>query len=231
MNPPVVIDPRYHDAVIFDLDGVLTDAASAQRTAWASLFNDYLARRPDGEDEDHAPFTDDDYRQLVDGKPRPDGVADFLASRGISLPRGVPSDTGDATICGLANRQKHLYADLLDRVVPPFGAMVALMRKLLGIDVAATAVHASSPGHQQLSKVAGVDSLLDVDIRGTAAEGLSIAPLSLRRPWTFWTPHADSACLPAARSSSGTPKRGCPRVATPDSPSSSVSTEPETPTN
>jgi len=27
MNPPVVIDPRYHDAVIFDLHGVLTDAA------------------------------------------------------------------------------------------------------------------------------------------------------------------------------------------------------------
>ncbi|HKI39490.1 MAG TPA: hypothetical protein VKA66_03615, partial [Mycobacterium sp.] len=70
MNLPVVIDPRYHDAVIFDLYGVLTDAASVQRAAWASLFNDYLARRPAHEDEDQSAFTDDGYWQLVDGKPR-----------------------------------------------------------------------------------------------------------------------------------------------------------------
>ena len=130
MNPSVLIDPRYHDAVIFDLCGVLTDAAAAQRAAWASLFNDYLVRRPAHEDEDHSAFSDDDYRQLVDGKPRADGVADFLASQGISLPRGVPSDRGEDTACGLANRQQQLYADLLDREVPLFGAMVALSRKL-----------------------------------------------------------------------------------------------------
>jgi hypothetical protein len=63
---------------------VLTDA-SVQRVAWASLFNDYLVRRPAYEGQYHSPFTDDDYWQLVDGKPRPDGVANFLASRGISL--------------------------------------------------------------------------------------------------------------------------------------------------
>ncbi|HWT49844.1 MAG TPA: trehalose-phosphatase [Mycobacterium sp.] len=174
MNPPVVIDPRYHDAVIFDLHGVLTDAALAQRTAWASLFNDYVARRPDREDEDHAPFTDDDYWQLIDGKPRPDAVTDFLASRGISLPRGVPSDTGDSTICGLANRQRQLCADLLDREVPLFGAMVTLARNLRDIDVP-TAVRSSSSGPHQSSKLSGVDGLLDVYIGETAAEGLAIA--------------------------------------------------------
>ena len=126
------------------------------------------------EDEDHSAFTDDDYWQLVNGKPRPDGVADFLASRGIWLPRGVLSDIGEDTICGLANRQRRLYADLLDREVPLFGAMVALVRKLLDIDVA-TAVDSSSPGRQQLSRVTGVDSLLDVYIDGTAADGLNIA--------------------------------------------------------
>ena len=188
VNPPVFIDPRYHDAVIFDLDGVLTNAAPLQREAWASLFNDYLAWRPGYEYADHSPvtnpFTDDDYWQLVDGKPLPDGVADFLASRGISLPLGVPSDTGDDTIYGLGNRQQQIYADLLNRQVPLFGAMVALARKLRSIDVAATAVHASSPGCQQLSKVAGVDGLLDVHIDGTAAEGPGIAgnPRSVVRP-------------------------------------------------
>ena len=70
MKLPVTIDPRYHDAVIFDLDGVLTDTASVHRAAWASLFNDYLPRRPAHEDEDHSPFTDDDYRRLVDGESR-----------------------------------------------------------------------------------------------------------------------------------------------------------------
>ena len=69
VNPPVVIDPRYHDAVIFDLNGVLTDAASVQRAAWASLFNDYLVRRPAHEDEEHSAFNDD-YWQLVGSKPR-----------------------------------------------------------------------------------------------------------------------------------------------------------------
>ncbi|MGO8936472.1 MAG: HAD family hydrolase, partial [Mycobacterium sp.] len=174
MNPSVLIDPRYHDAVIFDLCGVLTDAAAAQRAAWASLFNDYLVRRPAHEDEDHSAFSDDDYRRLVDGKPRADGVADFLASQGIPLPRGVPSDRGEDTACGLANRQQQLYADLLDREVPLFGAMVALSRKLRCIDVA-TAAHSSSPSRPQVSELAGVDGLLDVYIDGTAAEGLSIA--------------------------------------------------------
>ena len=174
MNQPVVIDPRYHDAVIFDLDDVLADAASLQREAWASLFDDYLVRRPGREDEDHSPFTDDDYRQLVNGKPPPDGVATFLASRRITLPRGAPWNIGDDTIYGLANRQRQTYAALLGRVVPPFGAMVALMRKLLGIDIAAVAVHASSPVRQQLSTVTGVDSLLDVDIGGIAAPRLGI---------------------------------------------------------
>jgi alpha,alpha-trehalase len=193
MNPPVVIDPRYHDAVIFQVDGVLADAAAVQHRAWASVFDDYLERRPAYGGEDHSPVTDDDYRQLVDGKPRPEGVADFLASRGISLPGGVPSDTGDGTIYGLVNRQKRLYADLLDGVLPPFGAMVALMRNLLGIDVAAMAVHASSPG-RQLSKVAGVDSLLDVEIGGTAAEWLGIAD----NPWPAVAPETTNI-LDAAR--------------------------------
>ena len=93
VNPPVVIDPRYHDAVIFDLCGVLTDAALVQRLAWESLFNDYLVQRPGYEGEDYSLLTNDEYYQLVDGQPRPDGVAAFLGSRGITLPRGVPSDT------------------------------------------------------------------------------------------------------------------------------------------
>jgi alpha,alpha-trehalase len=174
MKLPVTIDPRYHDAVIFDLDGVLTDTASVHRAAWASLFNDYLPQRPAHEDEDHSPFTDDDYRQLVDGKSRSNGVADFLASRGISLQRGVSSDTAEDTICGLGNRQQQLCADLLAHDVPLFEATVTLARKLQGIDVA-TAAHASSPSWQHVLKAAGVDDLFNVCIDDTVAGELGLA--------------------------------------------------------
>ena len=89
MKTLVTIDPRLHDAVIFDLDGVVTDTASIHAAAWAAMFDDFLQRRSANACENHTPFTDDDYRHFVDGKPRYDGVSDFLASRGISLPPGL----------------------------------------------------------------------------------------------------------------------------------------------
>jgi beta-phosphoglucomutase-like phosphatase (HAD superfamily) len=64
----VTIDPRLHDAVIFDLDGVVTDTASIHAAAWAEVFNDFLQRRQTGNGEDHSPFTDDDYRHFIDGR-------------------------------------------------------------------------------------------------------------------------------------------------------------------
>ena len=85
----VTIDPRFHDAVIFDLDGVVTDTASVHAAAWAEMFNDFLQRRQASDDEDHSPFTDDDYRHFVDGKPREAGVVDFLGSRGDFSHAGV----------------------------------------------------------------------------------------------------------------------------------------------
>ena len=111
---PVTIDPRYHDAVIFHLDGLVADTAAIHAAAWKTTFDDYLARRPANEHEDHSPFADDDYRRYVHDKPRLDGVADFLASRRVSLPRGEQADTFEETVCGLGNRMQNLFLDLLD---------------------------------------------------------------------------------------------------------------------
>ena len=69
-------------ACLFDLDGVLTDTASVHRKAWKQAFDPLLA------EHDQPEFTDDDYNEYVDGKPRADGVRDFLRSRGIDLPDG-----------------------------------------------------------------------------------------------------------------------------------------------
>ena len=173
MKLPVTIDPRYHDAVIFDLDGVVTDTASIHAAAWKKLFDDFLARRPAHEGEDHTPFTDDDYRRLVDGKPRYDGVTDFLASRGISLQRGLPSDSGDDSVCGLGNRKQQLFLDLLADGVPLFESTVDLVRKLQDIEVA-TALYSSSRNCEQVLKAAGVGDLFPVRIDGVVADELGL---------------------------------------------------------
>ncbi len=88
MKLPVFVDPRYHDAVIFDLDGVVTDTAALHAAAWKATFDDYLARRPTAAGEDHAALTDDDCRKLVDADAPARRVADFLATRGIAIPPG-----------------------------------------------------------------------------------------------------------------------------------------------
>jgi len=88
---------------LFDLDGVLTDTASVHRKAWKQTFDPILA------DHGLPEFTDDDYADQVDGKPRADGVRDFLKSRGIDLPEGSPDDAPDAgTIYGVGNRKNQL---------------------------------------------------------------------------------------------------------------------------
>ena len=127
---PVAIDPRYHDAVLFDLDGVVTDTASLHEAAWAELFADYA-------------FTGADYRHFIDGKPRYDGVRDFLASRGISLPWGTPSDEGEDTVCGLGNRKQQLYLAKIADGVPTFESTVNLVRRLDELGVG-TAVYSAS---------------------------------------------------------------------------------------
>ena len=91
-----------YDAVLFDLDGVITPTADVHERAWAELFHDY-------------DFTTDDYLSSIDGRPRYDGVRTFLASRGVTLPEGTPDDPpGDDTVCALGNRKNELFNDLLE---------------------------------------------------------------------------------------------------------------------
>ncbi|MFT4085743.1 MAG: HAD-IA family hydrolase [Gordonia sp. (in: high G+C Gram-positive bacteria)] len=78
--------PENITVALFDLDGVLTDTASVHMRAWTLAFNAYLTERGAGEhkpNEDLSPFTDQDYLDFVDGRPRTDGVANFFASRRI----------------------------------------------------------------------------------------------------------------------------------------------------
>lgn len=106
--PPALGLPDTIRACLFDLDGVLTDTAAVHRAAWAATFDPILKDR--GQD----PFSDHDYAEYVDGKPRLDGVRDFLASRDIHVPAGGEDDPDDAvTVNGIGNRKNH---DVLHRI-------------------------------------------------------------------------------------------------------------------
>ena len=94
-------------ACLFDLDGVLTDTASVHDAAWTTMFDAYLQNRAARTGERMVPFDPvHDYLTYVDGKPRLEGVHDFLASRRITLPQGTPDDPPDVeTLWGLGNRK------------------------------------------------------------------------------------------------------------------------------
>ncbi|MCK5695692.1 MAG: trehalose-phosphatase, partial [Desulfobacula sp.] len=111
----LTIDPELYDAVLFDLDGVVTRTADTHASAWKKLFDEYLKKK--GGADGYMPFDlSDDYIKYVDGKPRYKGVQAFIASRSIDIPYGSVQDAPDKeTICGLGNRKNQFFSDLLKK--------------------------------------------------------------------------------------------------------------------
>lgn len=102
-------------AVIADMDGVITATAVLHERAWKRLFEEFFDLLKERTGIDYGGFSSADYRAHVDGKPRYDGVADFLQSRGIHLPYGSPADSpADETVCGLGNRKNGYFLEQLD---------------------------------------------------------------------------------------------------------------------
>ncbi|MGE0333942.1 MAG: trehalose-phosphatase [Gammaproteobacteria bacterium] len=156
------------DAAIFDLDGVVTRTARVHAASWKRLFDEYLQERPEKTGEAFRPFDiERDYGPYVDGKPRYDGVASFLQSRGIALPRGEPADPpGRETVCGLGNRKNRYFRDSLQRDgVDIFDSTVALIRRLRNRHIGTGLVSSSRNAHAVL-KAAHVAELFDVVIDG-----------------------------------------------------------------
>jgi beta-phosphoglucomutase family hydrolase len=121
------VDWDRYDAALFDLDGVVTPTAEVHMRAWAAMFNDYLAGVPG-----QAPYTDQDYYDYVDGKPRYDGVRTFVLARGITLPEGDPSDPPEAeTVSGLGNRKNLYFGKVLaDEGVEAYPGSIRLLDAL-----------------------------------------------------------------------------------------------------
>jgi beta-phosphoglucomutase family hydrolase len=159
--------PETIRACLFDMDGVLTRTATVHQAAWKATFDQFLRATHPGERE----FTQDDYNQYVDGKPRLDGVRDFLASRGITLPEGSAGDHGDAlTVNGLGTRKNELLLRELDEhgvEVYPGSRRYLEAAKAAGL---ATAVVTASANGKQVVDAAGFGDLLDARIDGLVAE-------------------------------------------------------------
>ncbi len=168
-----VLDRLDCDAVIFDLDGVITDTARIHFAAWKRVFDQYLRSRD--VPGSHA-FTEVDYQCFVDGKPRDEGVADFLESRGIVLPRGTLSDPpGAETVWGVANRKNEEFRRAIHLAgVDVYPTSVALVRELLrrGFGVA---VVSASRNCREILRAAAIEDLFAVRVDGLVAAELRLA--------------------------------------------------------
>ncbi|MFV0406917.1 MAG: HAD family hydrolase [Propioniciclava sp.] len=160
------MDWRNIKAALFDLDGVLTPTAEVHRRAWAHMFNSYLA-----DVAGQHPFTDTDYFAQVDGKPRYDGVRDFLTSRSIALPEGRPDDSPrEVTVHGLGNRKNAEVTRMLaDEGVTAYPGSVQLL-ELLAAQGIRQAVVSSSRNAPLVLSAAGIESWFDLVVDGTVAE-------------------------------------------------------------
>jgi trehalose 6-phosphate phosphatase len=171
----VVIRTNEIDAVVFDMDGVVTDTASVHARAWARMFDRFLRRRADATGGSFSPFTDEDYRRYVDGKPRYDGVRGFLEARGITLPEGESSDPPDAqTVCGLGNRKDQDFLEHLRREgVDAFPTTVELLGRLRRARVR-TAIISASRNLDEVLAAGGVEDLFEQRVGGVEAERLRL---------------------------------------------------------
>lgn len=193
---PLGLPPEVH-ACLFDLDGVLTRTASVHNAAWTQTFDTYLAElrgtpptaagQADLTAADLAPDQDlvlagldptdlrpfdpvEDYARFVDGKQRPDGVRDFLASRGIVLPEGSPDDVpGTETVHGIGNRKNALVLELIARDgVEVFEGSERYLRAAADAGLR-RAVVSSSANTALVLDVTGLGALLEVRVDGVVA--------------------------------------------------------------
>ncbi|MCF8062190.1 MAG: trehalose-phosphatase [Deltaproteobacteria bacterium] len=171
-SSPFVLSRFRFDAVVFDLDGVITQTARVHAAAWKALFDEFR----DASGGRWKPFDQEtDYPLYVDAKPRVDGIRSFLESRGLEMPEGSMKDpAGKATIHGLGNRKNQLFLEKLKRDgVEPYQSAVGLVRSLRERSVAA-AVVSSSKNCVPVLESAGLAELFDVRVDGVLSEELGL---------------------------------------------------------
>jgi alpha,alpha-trehalase len=167
---------RRFDAVLLDLDGVVTRTAEVHARSWKRMFDEFLRARAEKEGGTFEPFdVDRDYPPYVDGKPRYDGVRSFLESRGIRLPEGERSDDGDrGTVCGLGNRKDRYFVETLQREgARVYEDAIEQIRSWRSAGLR-TAIVSSSRNCAEILEAAGASDLFEVRVDGVVSAELGL---------------------------------------------------------
>lgn len=158
-----------YQAVLFDLDGVITPTADLHRQAWAVMFTDYL------DSHGAEPYTEQDYFDHLDGRARLEGIASLLESRGISLPLNSPATpaTGGEhreTVTSLGERKNADFLRLLDEGINAYPGSVALLDALADRpDAPRVAIVSSSKNARQVLEAAGLLERFELVVDGLVA--------------------------------------------------------------
>ena len=164
------------DAVIFDMDGVITKTAVAHSRAWKKMFDEYLRYREKEHREPFIEFTHaHDYLSFVDGRPRFKGVQTFLKSRGISIPFGQPDDGPEKeTVCGLGNRKNEFFNQAIEEAgVEVYDSTIRLIKELLERSVK-VGVATSSRNCVLILEKAGITGLFETRVDGVVSAELGL---------------------------------------------------------
>ncbi len=177
MTDEWIILPDRYEAIIADLDGVITQSAGVHAAAWKEAFDEFLVQHSRRTGEDQKPFeVPAEYLRHVDGRPRYDGVQTFLDARGISLPWGSPEDRPDqATVCGIGNNKNRKFTERIAHDgVELFDSSVEFLQRARDHGLRLALVSASKNARALLAAVELTD-LFEVIVDGIEAEQHDLA--------------------------------------------------------
>ncbi len=171
----VVLTPGQFLAVLFDLDGIVTDTARVHLAAWTEVLDGFLRTQARKDGVPFAPFTEQEYRTYVDGRPRLEAIRTFLAARNVPLPEGSPSDEPEqTTVHGLSARKNQIFLNRIrSQGVDVYPSTVALIRRLRGLRFKVALVTASR-NCAEIVRAAGLASLFDATVDGNDQTALSL---------------------------------------------------------
>jgi beta-phosphoglucomutase family hydrolase len=171
------VDLDAHEGWLFDMDGVLTQTALVHAAAWKEAFDAFLKEESARTGKTYAPFDEEsDYEKYVDGEPRADGVRNFLAARGITLPEGTDGDPPDArTVSGVGNRKNELVLNVMkEQGVKLFDGAKDLVVELHRRGKKVAVVSASENTVAALT-AAGIGDIFDAIVDGLVVKKLHLA--------------------------------------------------------
>ena len=169
-----IIKKSQYDAVVFDLDGVITKTQNIHAKAWKKTFDEFLKHKVKG--KKFTPFDiSKDYLHYVDGKPRDEGIKSFLASRDIKLPQRKSGVTTDiVSVESLGDIKNNHFLEFLHEGIRTYKSSVELILKLNNFGFK-TAVVSSSKNCRYILQSSNLNSQFN-----TIVDGIDLKSLDLK---------------------------------------------------